>query len=189
MRVLAINGSPRKNGNTASLVNKVLEGVMSAGGDTRRIDLADERIRFVSEEDYTISFDAARSDSSDDLGLLIDEMEAADVIILASPVFFGSITGQMKAMIDRFQFAWLEKNLNGRNVFAERKKGVFVSVQAQDRHDFFDNSSSIIKHFFATVNISYDAELLLGHLEKKGDAVSMEGYLDKAFQLGQGLVG
>lgn len=187
MKVLAINGSPRKNGNTASLVESALKGAASCGALTQRIDLSSMRLRPVREEDYTADFDTVKNDPSDDLGIIVSAIVSSDVLIMASPVFFGSITGQLKTMIDRFQFAWLEKNVRGRDVFPEKKRGAFISVQAQDRPDFFNNSSSIVKHFFATVNVSYDSELMLGRLEQRGDAEGKMEYMSKAFQLGKNL--
>ena len=189
MKVLAINASPRTTGNTASLVDKALEGAGSKGAGIKRIDLAGMQIRPLTEDDYTVSFDAVRSDVSDDLAYLIEEMSSSDVLMIASPIFFGSLTGQLKTMIDRFQFAWREKNTQLREIFPKRKRGAFISVQAQDRSDFFGNASSIVRHFFATVNVSYDAELFFGELEAEGDAVCKDEYMEKAFRLGQSLAG
>jgi multimeric flavodoxin WrbA len=187
MKILAINGSPRKKGNTSSLVDRVLEGARSKGALTERIDLPDIRIRPVSEADYRVPSDNGHSTDIDDLGSVIDSMASSDVVILASPIFFGSITGQMKVFIDRFQFAWLSKNIDGRDIFPKGKKGVFISVQAQNRPDFFDNAVSIVKHFFATVNISYDGGLFCPDLEDENDAKDNDDYMEKAFLLGQSL--
>ena len=187
MKVLAINGSPRKTGNTASLIEKTLEGARAKGADVRRIDLEDMKIRAVREDDYTVCLDGAREDLSDDLPGIIEAISSSDAIILASPIFFGSIAGAMKVMIDRFQFAWLEKNIRRREVFPGKKRGAFISVQAQERPDFFNNASSIVRHFFATVNISYSEELFCCNLEKKTDAGTNADYMKKAFELGQRL--
>jgi multimeric flavodoxin WrbA len=189
MKILAINSSPRKKGNTSSLVARVLEGARSKGAFTERMDLPDIRIRPVSAEDYRVSSDNGRSPDTDDFGSVIDSMATSDVVILASPIFFGSITGQMKVFIDRFQFAWLSKNIDGRDIFPEGKKGVFISVQAQNRPDFFDNAASIVRHFFATVNISYEGGLFCPDLENENDAKDNDAYMEKAFLLGQSLTG
>lgn len=187
MKVLAINGSPRKTGNTASLIEKTLDGARAEGADTRRIDLAEMQIKAVREEDYTASLLDVSKGFSDDLKGIIEAISSSDALILASPIFFGSITGEMKIMIDRFQFAWLEKNLRQREVFSGKKKGAFISVQAQARPDFFNNASSIVRHFFATVNISYSEELFCCNLEKKTDAGANTDYMKKAFELGRRL--
>jgi multimeric flavodoxin WrbA len=188
MRVIAINSSPRKDGNTAYLLDNALEGASSMGAETRRIDLADMPVRYVNDGDYELCRGDIREDNSDGIGFLVKEIEPCDRLILASPVFFGSVPGKLKSMIDRFQFAWLEKNVNGREVFPERKKGAFICVQAQHRPDFFANASAVVRHFFATVNISYEAELFCGQLEQKNDALKNEAYREKAFQLGKQLV-
>ncbi len=189
MKVLAINSSPRKRGNTSFVVAKALEGAASRGAMVQRIDLPDMRIRPITEQDYEATFDSVMNDVSDDLSSIINVISASDAVIIASPVFFGSVTGQLKMMIDRFQFAWMEKNIRGRDIFPDRKKGAFISVQAQEREDFFRNSSAVVRHFFATLNISCDEELFLGGLESGHDALSRKDVLEKAFRLGERLAG
>ncbi|MFA6636774.1 MAG: flavodoxin family protein [Candidatus Omnitrophota bacterium] len=189
MRILAINGSPRKKGNTSSLVDRVLEGARSQGAFTESIDLSDIRIRPVNEADYRVPADNGHFPDMDDLDPIIEPIESSDVVILASPIFFGSITGQLKVLIDRFQFAWLLKNINGKDIFPTGKKGAFISVQAQNRPDFFDNAVSIVKHFFATVNISYDGGLFCPDLEDENDAKDNNACMEKAFLFGQNLAG
>ncbi len=188
MIITAINASPRKGGNTSALVEKVLEGARSGGAQVRRIDLSDLNIRPLGEEDYEGTLEGIRRDPEDGLNSIITAIQDSDVVVLASPVFFGSLSGQLKNMIDRFQFAWLEKNFRGKEVFSGGKRGVFISVQAQNRQDFFENSARIVKHFFATLDIEYAGELLFMGLEGKNDAASNPAHMEKAFKLGRGLV-
>lgn len=189
MKVLAINGSPRKNGNTATLIEKSLEGAAKAGAETLKLDICRLDISPVREEEYYDITEQGLSVRKDDIYAIFEGIKRADAVILGSPIFFGSITAQLKAMIDRFQCAWVSKNIRKKDFFAGRKKGAFICVQASDRKDFFDNAVFIVRHFFATVNADYSEELLCAGLESK-DAVSNEpGYLEKAFELGVVLAG
>ena len=188
MMITAINASPRRGGNTSVLVDKVLEGARSRGAQVRRIDLSDLAVRPLGEEDYSGTLEEIRRDPKDGLNTVITAIQDSDVVVLASPVFFGSLSGQLKTMIDRFQFAWLEKNFRGNEVFPGKKRGFFISVQAQDRRDFFEDSTRIVKHFFATLDIEYAGELLLMGLEGKNDAASDPGHMEKAFRVGRELV-
>jgi hypothetical protein len=57
-----------------------------------------------------------------------------------------------------------------------------------ERKDFFENAKSIIRHFFATINRHYKAELFCPGLDKKGAAQKRPDYLEKAYELGKSLV-
>lgn len=187
MRLLAINGSPRKDGNTDTLIEKALEGARSAGAETVKITLWGMDISPVDEKEYGKFTEEGLSVVRDDIYVIFDEIKRADAVLLGSPIFFGSISAQLKAMIDRFQCVWLAKNINGKDVFPRKKKGAFICVQANTRDDFFQNASFIVRHFFATINAEYDLELLCGGLDAKGDALGKAEYLDKAFEIGKAL--
>jgi multimeric flavodoxin WrbA len=187
MRILAVNGSPRKGGNTDTLLEKALEGARALGARTVKIDLSDMDISPVREKEYSAVTDEGLSVVSDDIHVVFDQLKRADAVILGSPVFFGSLSAQLKTMIDRFQCVWLSSNIYKKDLFSAGKKGAFICVQAGSRDDFFSNASSIVKHFFATINTEYSAELFCGGLEEKNDARDRVEYLEKAFDLGRSL--
>ena len=99
MNAIAIVGSPRKNGNTEILAKHTLKAIEDEGLDTELVRLAGLDIRpciaceTCSKEE--------RCPTEDDLFPIYRKMKAADAIILASPVYFGSATAQMKALMDR----------------------------------------------------------------------------------------
>ena len=97
--VLIISGSPRKGGNTDLLCDAFARGAEEAGGRVEKIFLADHRIDYFSEADEQRVGDRA-GEAEDDVPMLVDKMRA-DVIVLASPVYYMNITGQLKAFIDR----------------------------------------------------------------------------------------
>ena len=187
MRILAVSGSPRKGGNTDTLLEKALEGARSEGAQTVKIDLSEMDISPVKEEEYYTVTGEGLSVVADDIHAVFGQLKRADAVILGSPVFFGSLSAQLKTMIDRFQCVWLSSNIHKKDVFPGGKKGAFICVQAGSREDFFGNASSIVKHFFATINTEYSAELFCGGLEEKLDALERAEYLEKAFDLGRNL--
>ena len=91
-------------------------------------------------------------------------------------------------MIDRFQCAWICKNVYGKDIFKKKKNGAFISVEASDKKDFFKNAKSITKNFFAVINAKYIDELLCTDVEDKGDILKREDCLEKAFNLGKHIV-
>lgn len=97
---LIISGSPRKGGNTDLLCDAFARGAEEAGGQVEKIFLADYRIDYFSEADEQRVGNRA-NEAEDDVPMLVDKMVRADVIVLASPVYYMNITGQLKTFIDR----------------------------------------------------------------------------------------
>ncbi|MFH1878723.1 MAG: flavodoxin family protein, partial [Candidatus Omnitrophota bacterium] len=158
MKVLAISASPRKGGNTETLIDRAIEGAFSEGADIEKIILDDLDIAPCSEEEYDNVTEEGLSVVSDDMALIFSKIRDCDALILGSPIFFGSVSAQAKIMIDRFQCVWVAKNIMRKNVFDKRKAGAFICVSATDREDFFENARSVVRHFFATVNIKSAGE-------------------------------
>ena len=107
MQVIAFNGSPRKTWNTATLLQKALEGAASKGATTRMVHL------------YDLDFQGCRScfgckirggpshgrcAIKDDLTPILEEVKVADAIVLGSPVYFWAVTGEMKSFMERLMF-------------------------------------------------------------------------------------
>lgn len=107
MKIIAINGSPRHNGNTATLLHKVLEGAAAAGAETECIDL------------YTLNYKGCiscfyckRKDKKhgicivkDDLAAVLDKVKSADAVIFGSPIYFMNLTSGMQAFLERLFFS------------------------------------------------------------------------------------
>jgi multimeric flavodoxin WrbA len=99
MRVIGIVGSPRKNGNTNTVVQQVLEGATEAGAETRTFLLNEMNYRGCQACDYCKSHEKCKLE--DDLAELFEEMEKADGIVFGSPIYFGQFSGQMRLFLDR----------------------------------------------------------------------------------------
>ncbi len=188
MKMLGICASPRKNGNTDILLEKVLEGARARGGQTEKIFLSDLNISPLEEKEYENAAKEGLSEAGDDMRIVFSKIEECDVLVMASPIFFGSLSAQAKTMIDRFQRVWLAKNILKKEIFQKKKKGAFISVEATNREDFFQNAKSIIRNFFATINVKYDGELFCGGVDKKGKVMENPEVLKKARELGARLV-
>lgn len=187
MNILGISGSPRKGGNTDILLDKALEGAKSAGGVVEKVILNDLNFKPCQE--------CAGCDKSgiciieDDMQPLYKKLVEADRVIVASPVFFGSLSAQVKMMIDRLQCLWVSKYILKKAVSSKQKrKGIFLCVGGAENKKFFENAKSIIKIFFTTLDIDYAGDLFYGGLDKKLAIKEREGALKKAFDLGISLV-
>ena len=187
MKVLGISGSPRKGGNTDTLLDKALEGAEAAGASLEKIVLND--LNFCPCQECGGCAKTGICVVKDEMQAVYEKLREADAVIIASPIFFGSVSAQVKMMIDRLQCLWVAKYVLKRAVSAKTKrKGIFLSVGGSDESEFFDNAKSIIKIFFATLGIKYAGELYYGGLDKKTAIKEEEGALKAAFSLGRSLV-
>ena len=188
MNVLGINGSPRKNGNVSLLLDKALSAFKKKGANVFNVFLNDLDIKYCQEDEYENINNNGFSIINDDMHLIYKKIEESNIIIIGSPVFFGTISGQLKTMIDRFQCIWLAKNIFNKNIFNTLKFGAFICVGAVNNIKFFDNSKSIIKHFFSTINVEYKKELFCYNVEKKGIVKKNPILMEQAFLLGENLL-
>lgn len=99
MNVLAISSSPRKGGNSDVLCDEFLRGAAEKGHKTKKIRLAEKKIA-PCLACYSC-LDSHTCVRADDMAEVFEALKEADVIVLASPVYFYSVCGQMKIMIDR----------------------------------------------------------------------------------------
>ena len=110
MKIIAVNGSPRKNWNTDTLLKDVLDGAASAGAETEMVYL------------YGLNFCGCKSCMAcklkkeprpnrcvlrDELAPVLDRIHEADAVILGSPIYFSEVTGEMRAFFERFLFQYL----------------------------------------------------------------------------------
>jgi len=187
MKVVGISGSPRTGGNSDILLDCVLEGAMCAGARVEKVAL--------NGLEFSPCLECGGCEKSgvcvlrDDLEPVYGTIGSADALVVASPIFFGGVSAQLKMMIDRFQCRWIAKYILGAGRPAQKKrKGVFLSVAGARKKQAFTNAGDVVRAFFATVDTEYSGELLCGAVEKKGDVVRDKRSLRKAFELGRSLV-
>ncbi len=158
MKVLAVNASPRKNWNTAMLLDSALEGAKSAGAVGARVDLYDLNYKgcnscFGCKLLGGPSFGrcAMRDDLTDVLGEAID----SDVLLLGSPIYFNDVTGQMRSFLERLYFPNITYNKSREQLYPKRRQvGWFFTTNAP---------GGTYSKFFPDVCSS--SERLLGHTE------------------------
>ena len=186
MKVLGIAASPRRNGNSEILLDKVLAGASSKGAKVEKVILNEFSIKPCQ------GCGRCRKKSiccfKDDMGPLRKKLQDMDAIVVASPVYFGSVTAQLKIIIDRCQPLWVERFLLKNKRQRDRhKKGIFISVSGHNNPRFFRNSREIIKIFFAVLGVKLSKELYGPGLEDKGEVLKDKTLLDVAFRHGKSL--
>lgn len=102
MEILVLNGSPRKNGNTSSLLKAFREGAQSSGHKVVQFDVAHMNIHGCIGCDSCYKEGNTGCVQKDDMYEIYPVYDRADMIVFASPVYFHGLTGQMQSAITRF---------------------------------------------------------------------------------------
>lgn len=110
MNVIGINGSPRKQWNTATLVTKALEGAAAQGATTELFHLYDLEFKgctscFACKTRGGKSY--GKCVMNDDLAPVLEKIATADALIIGSPIYFGTVTGETRSFMERLLFQYL----------------------------------------------------------------------------------
>lgn len=100
-KVIVLSSSPRKGGNSDTLCDKFIEGAVSAGHEVEKIFIRDCNIHPCMGCGFCTHNDYSGCAKSDDMDGIMEHMMAADVIVFSTPVYFCTMTGQLKIFIDR----------------------------------------------------------------------------------------
>lgn len=133
--VYAINGSPRKNMNTAALLNRFLEGAAAAGCETKLINLYDYSVtgcracggcKLLGGPSY------GKCAIKDDLSPIFDEIYDADAVVFGSPIFFGGIAGEMHSFLERLFYPHCAFLKESRNIPTKPVQTAFIYTMNAD---------------------------------------------------------
>lgn len=168
MLVLGFLGSPRIGGNTDRLLTAFLDEAKELGAETIKIDVGKMKISHCVECRTCVRKGFCAID--DDMQGIYPLLRRADLVVLASPIFFYGLTGMVKAVVDRAQALWarryvLKLNDPGVNV----RKGLLLSLGATKGENLFNGVSLEAKYFFDAVGASYDDKLTYKQVENPGD--------------------
>lgn len=184
--VLILLGSPRRKGNSERLIEAVSNGVSEAGGRVEAVRVADLNIAGCigcGGCDKT-----GHCVVKDDMTPLYDKITTASRVILVSPVYFYSITAQLKAVVDRCQALWSRKRLlspPGPTPEHRDRKGYLVSVAATRGDKVFDGSVLVAKYFCEATGLEYGGEFLVRGIDHRGEMAKHPDTLEKAEDFGR----
>jgi multimeric flavodoxin WrbA len=185
MHITALYGSPRKDGNTDLLMQAFVDGVREAGGEPREIFLRD--LKFSPCIDCGGCLKTGSCVLRDDLDDVYPHLIAADVIVLAAPVFFYGLNALAKAMVDRTQCFWARKYLLGRGLRQERGsegRGILLSVGGAKGQKNFDGILLTAKYFFDALDMPFSHNLMYEKIDEKGAIRQHPTALEEARSLG-----
>jgi len=129
MNLMAINGSPRKTWNTATLLNEALKGAAAQGATTELVHLYDLNFTgciscFACKTRGGSSY--GRCAVQDDLTPIFSRIEAAAGLILGSPIYFGTVSGEMRSFMERLLFPWFTYTDPPRSLFPNKIPTAFI---------------------------------------------------------------
>lgn len=173
-RVLIISSSSRRNGNSDQLAEAFKKGAVSAGNQVEKIFLANKNIgycrgcNFCKHNDGKCAF-------KDDMEEILNSMLLADVIVLASPVYYYNINAQMKTLIDRTYARFME---------LKNKEMYYILSCADDTHECIDEAVHALHGFSVCLPGSKEMGTVYGcGLPSHGD-VEGKPVLEEAFRMG-----
>ena len=187
--ILAIYGSPRRNGNTAALLKHAVQGARDAGARVEEIVLRDMKISPCLEI-YGCR-ETGRCVIKDDFHKVCDLIAASDGIMLASPIFFYTVSAHTKILMDRCQSLWVKKYWIEKTSFSgqqnAKRKGLFISVGATKGKKLFDGTLLSVRYFFDVLDTQLWKSLLYRELDFEGDILKHPEYLNEAYNSGKSL--
>jgi multimeric flavodoxin WrbA len=182
MKILGLEGSPRKNGNTEKLVKAILDGATEKGADTKFYKLAKMNISLClgcfSCRETGICV------TEDDMQLLYEEIQASDVIILGSPVYMWQVSGQTKLFMDRLSL-FVKPDFTTR---LKGKKSVFmVFTQGNPDGQTFKTYFEYLENLFSFLHYDVKGTIVATGTRDENDILQQADVLEKAREIGKKL--
>lgn len=186
MYVLGLSTSPRKAGNTDTLLDKVLEGARSAGARVEKLWVPGLKIGGCREcggcEATGICV------VQDDFQLLYRKYLEFDRLVFATPVFFMNVSAQAKAVIDRCQCLYARKYTLKKPLFPEGREiprqGILVSIGGSRTRGKFEAARMTMKYFFDVLEAEYLGDITASRIDGKGEILKHPDLLELGYQRG-----
>ncbi len=186
MKVLALEGSPRKGGNSSLLLDWVLEGVKKGGGGVVRLRVADLDIQPCTGCGVCLS--AGECVIRDDMDGVMDLVFSTHHMVVATPVYFYHVPAQLKALVDRFQPLWARKALLG--VLPEKRGRLAIVACGGTRGKrLFECVLLTFEILSPSLGLEFSPfHLLVKGVDERGDVEKVEGLREKARDFGLNFV-
>ncbi len=188
LEIIAVYGSPRRKGNTATLMKEAVRGARDAGATVSEFVLRDLKISPCLEI-YACKKEGECA-IKDDFQMLRDKILSAKGFMIASPIFFYSVSAHTKAMMDRFQSRWVRKYWIDEIPYDQRvfkRQGLFITVGATQGKKLFEGVQLSMKYFFDTLDMALWRTLAYRGIDLEGDIKHYPEHLEEAYQSGKEL--
>ncbi|MDE6864605.1 MAG: flavodoxin family protein [Eubacterium sp.] len=175
--VLIISGSPRKGGNSDLLCDEFMKGAIDGGNEAEKIFLRDKKVA-PCNACYYCAQSGGQCAIKDDMAEILDKMQAADVIVMSSPVYFYSIDAQMKALIDRCVARWTN---------IPDKEFYYIMTAAENSSTVMDCTLECFRGFAVCLDNAVEKGVIYGKgVYEKGEIVNTP-VMKEAYEMGKGV--
>jgi multimeric flavodoxin WrbA len=172
-KVLVLSGSPRKGGNSDLLCDSLMKGAQAAGHQTEKIYIKEKNIKYCSG--CGVCYDKRVCSQKDDMTEVLAKMMDADVIVMATPVYFYSMNGQIKTLIDRCCAGYTKIN---------DKEFCFIMTAADDNKGALERTLESLRGFTDCLQGATEKGVIYGTgVWQKGE-VKGKAVMDEAYQMG-----
>jgi len=184
INILAIYGSPRRKQNSDTLLEKLLEGIHDDDSSINRLYASKLNIAPCMACDGC--YKDGRCVLKDDMQGIYKFIDDADIIIIASPIYFYTVTAQLKALIDRCQAIWSSKYIAKTEIISRKKRlGFFICTGGASEEYYHPHCIlDVMDIFFKCINTEFTGHLAVldvdnNHIKNRADI------LTKAFNEGK----
>ena len=169
MLVLGLLGSPRKKGNSNYLISAFMDAAEKSGAQTLTIDVTRKNI--IPCKEYTVcekkGFCPINDDVEEEIYPLLRQ---ADVVVVATPIFFYNMSAQLKAVVDRCQVFWARKYmLKLKDPGANMRRGFLLSMGATKGKNLFEGLQLTTQYFFDAIWAKFEGSLTYRGIEGPKD--------------------
>lgn len=175
MKVLIINGSPRVNGNSDLLCDAFIRGAEESGNQVEKISLREKEVH--SCKACYACFKTGSCVQKDDMAEILQKLEEAKVLVLASPTYFLTMSGQMKVFIDRLLPKW--QGLGG--------KEAYVIVTGHDGKQGLKRNAEDLALILENLGDSVRKTIFGEHVWQKGEVIGTKA-MEEAYLAGRNIV-
>lgn len=169
MLVLGFQGSPRRKGNTSFLLTTFMQAIENLGAQIQIVEVARKNI--IPCREYVVCEKKGFCPIDDDIKSEIYPLiRQAEVVVLATPIFFFNMTAQLKAVVDRCQTFWARKyKLKLTDPAKMTKRGFLLSVGASKGKNLFEGLQLTAKYFFDAIDARFEGSLTYRDIEGPKD--------------------
>ena len=180
-KILGIMGSPRRNGNTHILMDRIIEGAKDAGADTELVIIAD--LDIAPCDGCYVCYEQKPCNKEDDMMEIYDKFMEADTIIYGTPLYWYGPTAIMKTFFDRLQYFTAPDNLP----IVNGKKAVIATVYEEEGITPAAPLLLMYERGFAYMGFELVDTILVPGVLEKGVIKEKKEDLEKAYKVGKSL--
>jgi hypothetical protein len=188
-KVLAFAGSPRRGGNSEKLLDSALAGVAAAAPGAAITKIVLNELKFAPCQNCGFcSATGYCQFAGDDMKGIYEALDASDRFVIASPIYFASVSAQIKMMIDRCQAIWARKYLLKRPHANPDRKALFLCCGGFKHDRFYQCARQVIVAWSVVLDIRLTGELFYPSIDARGDIEKHPTALADALAAGRELM-